>query len=174
MENYSKGKICILVEQLYQDLEAWYPYYRLKEACYETIFVGTGSSKNYQGKHSYPLEVEADIQDIRPEDFVGVIIPGGWAPTKLRLNKDVLNFVNKIDQKGKLVAAICHGGWVLSSAGIARGRILTSYIDLKDDLINAGAEWVDKEVVLDKNLVTSRHPNDLPAFCRTILTVLSK
>ena len=166
-------KIAILVEDAYQDLEVWYPYYRLREAGYETVFVGTGTSKHYKGKNGYPLDVQADIQDVKPPDFVAVVIPGGWAPDKLRLSKEILNFVREMDKAGKVVAAICHAGWVLASAGIAKGRNLTSYIAIRDDLVNAGAEWVAKEVVRDKNLITSRKPDDLPAFCRTLIEALS-
>ncbi len=165
-------KIAILVEESYQDLEVWYPHYRLREAGYETIFVGTGTAKHYKGKNGYPLDVQADIREVKPNDFAAVVIPGGWAPDKLRLSKEVLNFVREMDKAGKVVAAICHAGWVLASAGIAKGRNLTSYIAIRDDLVNAGAEWVDKEVVRDKNLITSRKPDDLPAFCRTILEAL--
>ncbi len=165
-------KIAILVEDAYQDLEVWYPYYRLKEAGYETFFVGTGTAGHYRGKNGYPLEVEANIQDVRPQNFAAVVIPGGWAPDKLRLSREVLDFVKEMDRSGKVVAAICHAGWVLASAGIAKGRTVTSYSGIRDDLVNAGAEWIDKEVVRDKNLITSRKPDDLPAFCRTILEVL--
>lgn len=166
-------KIAILVEDLYQDLEVWYPYYRLREAGYETVFVGTGTSRHYRGKNGYPLEVQEEINRAKPADFVAVVIPGGWAPDKLRLSREVLDFVREMDRSGKVVAAICHAGWVLASAGIAKGRTVTSYIAIRDDLVNAGAEWVDKEVVRDRNLITSRKPDDLPAFCRTILESLS-
>lgn len=166
-------KIAILVEDLYQDLEVWYPYYRLREAGYETVFVGTGTSKHYKGKNGYPLEVQAEIQDVKPSDFMAVVIPGGWAPDKLRLSKGVLDFVREMDRSGKVVAAICHAGWVLASAGIVRGRNVTSYSAIRDDLVNAGAEWIDQEVVRDKNLITSRKPDDLPAFCRMILEALA-
>ena len=166
------GHIAILVEEGYQDLEVWYPYYRLREAGYETLLVGTGTSRHYTGKNGYPLEVQAEIGTIRAQDCVAVVIPGGWAPDKLRLSQAVLNFVREMDQTGKVVAAICHAGWVLASAGIAKGRTLTSFVAIRDDMIHAGAEWSNKEVVRDRNLITSRKPDDLPAFCRTILEAL--
>jgi len=162
----NQGKIAVLVEEGYQDLEVWYPYYRLREAGFETVFIGTGSSKNYRGKNGYPLEVQAEIKNLAPADFAGVVIPGGWAPDKLRMSREVLDFVREIDRAGKVVAAICHAGWVIASAGIVKGRTVTSYAAIRDDLVNAGAEWVDQEVVRDKNLITARKPDDLPAFCR--------
>ena len=112
------------------------------------------------------------IDEVRASDFEGVVIPGGWAPDKLRLSKKVLDFVKSLYDSGKIVASICHGGWVLVSAGICKGKTLTSYIAIKDDLVNAGAKFVDKEVVRDGNLITSRKPDDLPAFCREIIAAL--
>ncbi len=166
-------KIAILVEEGYQDLEVWYPYYRLREAGFEALLIGTGTSRHYKGKNGYPLEVQAEIKDLRAADFAAVVIPGGWAPDKLRLSRPVLDFVREMDKGGRIVAAICHAGWVLASAGVCRGRRLTSFVAIRDDLVNAGAEWVDQEVVRDKNLITSRKPDDLPAFCKTILEALS-
>ncbi len=166
-------KIAILVEEGYQDLEVWYPYYRLREAGFETLLVGSGTSRHYKGKNGYPLEVQAEIKDLRAADFAAVVIPGGWAPDKLRLSRPVLDFIREMDKGGRVVAAICHAGWVLASAGVCRGRRLTSFAAIRDDLVNAGAEWVDQEVVRDKNLITSRKPDDLPSFCKTILEALS-
>lgn len=161
--------ISILVERFYQDLEVWYPYLRFREAGFDTQFVGVGGVKNYTGKNGYPLTADRDIQEIKAAELAALIIPGGWAPDFLRQNTDVLSLVREMDRAGKPIGAICHAGWVIASAGIVKGRRLTSYVAIKDDLMNAGAEWVDAEVVVDKNLVTSRMPMDLPAFCREIL-----
>lgn len=166
------GMIAILVEKFYQDLEVWYPYLRFREAGFRTEFVGVSGVKDYTGKNGYPLTAEKDIKDVKGKDLSALIIPGGWAPDFLRQNADVLSLVREMDRAGKPIGAICHAGWVIASAGIVKGRRLTSYVAIKDDLMNAGAEWVDAEVVVDKNLVTSRMPMDLPAFCREIMKLL--
>ena len=164
-------KIAVLVEDQYQVLEVWYPYLRLREEGYETMLVGTGKPQ-YQSKEGYLAQEEASVSKIKPYDFAGVIIPGGYAPDILRRFNAINNFVKNMNQDGKLVAAICHGGWVLVSAGILKGRRVTGFSAIKDDLINAGAEFLDKEVVVDGNLITSRNPYDLPAFCKEILKFL--
>ena len=169
-----KGKnIAILVENDYQDLEVWYPYYRMKEENANVIIVGTGSSDIYKSKHGYEVKVDKTADKVSEKDFDAVIIPGGWAPDRLRQYPAIVNFVRDMFNKGKIVASICHGGSVLVSAGIVKGKTITSYRAIKDDLISAGANFVDKEVVVDKNLITSRKPDDLPAFCREIIAALS-
>ena len=167
-------KIAILIEHHYQDMEVWIPYYRLKEEGADVFFVGTGSAKSYQGKFGYPASPDKTAEKVRSKNLDAVIIPGGWAPDFLRRYKSVLKLVREMDQEGKVVASICHGGWVLASAGIARGRTLTSFSAIKDDLIHAGAKYVDREVQVDKNLITSRNPDDLPAFCREIISALAR
>ena len=169
----SKGKIAILVENDYQDLEVWVPLCRLQEEGYETIVVGTGGDQ-YQSKHGYPIRAEWDASQVKADDFLGVVIPGGWAPDRLRQHPGVLKLVRDLHERKRVVASICHGGWVLASAGIARGRRLTSYRAIRDDLIHAGAEFVDQEVVRDGNLITSRKPEDLPAFCREMVRALAE
>jgi protease I len=169
----SKGKVAILVENDYQDMEVWVPLYRLREEGYETVAVGTGAAE-YKSKHGYPIQAQVRAADARSDDFLGVIIPGGWAPDRLRQNEGVLKLVKELFEKRRVVASICHGGWVLASAGVARGRRLTAYRAIKDDMVHAGAEFVDQEVVRDGNLVTSRTPDDLPAFCREILSALKE
>ena len=159
-----KGKkVAIFVEQLYQDLEVWVPYYRLKEEGAECVLVGTGSAALYAGKYGYPAKVDAEAGALRPELYDGVVIPGGWAPDFLRRSAEVCRFVRAMDECKKIVASICHGGWVLVSAGMVRGRTLTSFIAIRDDLQNAGAKFVDRPLVRDHNLITSRAPDDLPA-----------
>lgn len=165
-------KIAVLVEDHYQVLEVWYPYLRLREEGFETILAGTGAKKEYKSKEGYSAIEEMQVKNAKPAEFAAVIIPGGWAPDLLRRYRDVNNFVKEMFHKGKVVASICHGGWVLVSAGILKGRTVTGFFAIKDDLVNAGAKFTDKEVVVDGNLITSRNPHDLPAFCREILKKL--
>lgn len=168
----SNKKIAILIEDNYQDLEVWYPVLRFREAGFEVVTVEPRNQKHYVGKWGYPIDVDFSIDYVNANDFDAVIIPGGWAPDKLRLSKKILDFVKAIHDQGKVVASICHGGWVLISAGICKGKTLTSYIAIKDDLVNAGAKFVDEEVVIDGKLITSRKPDDLPAFCRSVIKLL--
>ena len=167
-------KVAILVEDQYQVLEVWYPYLRLKEAGIEAFFIGTGSKDEYKSKEGYPVKVDVSIQYAQAQDYDGVIIPGGYAPDILRRFKEINKFVKDIFIQKKVVAAICHGGWVLASAGILKNKKATSFSAIKDDMINAGAKYLDKEVVVDGNLITSRNPYDLAAFCREVIKKLSK
>jgi len=167
-----KKKIAILIEKDYQDMEVWYPYLRLLEAGHDPVPVGV-KDKNYKGKYGYPIECKTTIDKVKAGQYDGVVIPGGWAPDYLRLSNEVLKFVADMDKAGKMVAYICHAGWVPASAGILKGRTVTSYKAIKDDVVNAGAKWVDKEVVVDKNLITSRTPWDLPAFMKAVLDFLA-
>jgi protease I len=164
-------KIAILVEDNYQVLEVWYPYLRLREEGIETVFVGTGK-KEYKSKEGYLAEEELSVDKANVADFDGIIIPGGYAPDILRRYQEVVDFVSQMHKKGKLVAAICHAGWVLVSAGVLKGKKATCFSAIKDDVINAGADYLDREVVVDGNLITSRNPYDLPAFCREIIKFL--
>jgi protease I len=161
--------IAILVEDLYQVLEVWYPILRLKEDGIKVRVIGTGSKKAYGSKEGYPVNVDASIDEVNPADFDGVIIPGGFAPDILRRYEGVVRFVKRLHEDGKIVAAICHGGWLLVSADIIRGRRATCFFAIKDDLKAAGAEYVDEEVVVDGNIITSRKPEDLTAFVREII-----
>lgn len=164
-------KAAILVEDQYQVLEVWYPYLRLREERITPVFVGTGK-KEYRSKEGYPCQAELAIKKAKVEDFSGVIIPGGYAPDILRRYKEVNDFIRQMYKDGKVIAAICHGGWVLASSGILKGKSVTGFFAIKDDLINAGARFIDKEVVVDGNLITSRNPYDLPAFLREIIKKL--
>lgn len=166
-------KVAILIEDNYQVLEAWYPYLRLREAGMETVFIGTGRKKEYASKEGYPAPEELSIKSAKAGDFAAVIVPGGYAPDFLRRSEEINRFVKEMDAAGKVVAAICHAGWVLVSAGILKGRKATSFSAIKDDMVNAGAQYIDKEVVVDGNLITSRTPYDLPAFCREIVKKLT-
>lgn len=168
----STKKVAILVEDQYQVLEVWYPYLRLREDAIEPVLVGTGSKKEYKSKEGYPATVELSIDKVSVNDFDGVLIPGGYAPDILRRYEKINKFVKDMFQSGKVVASICHGGWVLVSAGILKGKVATSFSAIKDDIVNAGAKFVDKEVVADGNLITSRNPYDLTAFCVEIVKKL--
>jgi len=171
MSNQTK-KIAVLVEDLYQILEVWYPLLRLKEDGIQTVTIGSGSKESYGSKEGYPVRADLSIDNANPKDFDGVIIPGGWAPDILRRFPKMIEFVKMINDENKIVASICHGGWLLVSAGILKGRKATSFFAIKDDLVAAGADWVDKEVVVDKNLITSRKPEDLTVFVVEIIKQL--
>src|SRR5687767_1256165 len=167
----TKGTFLILVAADYEDLEVWYPKLRLEEAGFDVKVAGMGD-REVRGKHGYPCPVDGHVRDFPAKDLVGILAPGGWAPDKLRRDPDVLARVREVDAAGKLVATICHGPWILISAGIVRGRRLTSTVGIRDDVVNAGAEWVDQETVVDGNLVSARVPKDLPAFGEAIVEVL--
>lgn len=165
-------KVAILAENLYEDMELWYPMIRMKEAGAEVVIVGSGSAEVFKSKHGLEVKVDTSAEKVHAEDFDGVIIPGGFCPDYLRRYSSVLDFVRAAHDDGKIVAAICHAGWVLVSAGIAKGKTMTCFRSIKDDVVNAGAKYVDREVVRDGNLITSRFPNDLPAFCKEIISAL--
>ncbi len=172
--NLSGKRAVVLVEDQYQELEVWYPFLRLRGAGVEVQVVGTGSATTYKGKYGYPIEADVAADTVQAKDIDAVIIPGGYAPDRLRRYPEVLKLVRDAFDAGRVVAAICHAGWVLISAGIAKGRKLTSFSAIKDDLVNAGAIWVDEEVVQDGNLITSRNPLDLPAFTDAIIAALGE
>ena len=168
-----KGKrIAILVDQLYQEMEVWYPLYRLREAGAEVVMVAAKAQETYKSKLGYPCTSDISYAVARAEDFDGVVAPGGFAPDYIRRHPAGIDFVKQVAAQGKLVAAICHGPWVLCSADVLRGKRATSFIAIKDDVVNAGAIWEDSEVVVDGNLVTSRKPDDLPAFCLACIAVV--
>jgi protease I len=170
-----KGKhIAILAEEAYQELELWYPLLRMREAGAEVTVVGMPGVQEYHSKLGYPVKVEATADAVSADDFAAIIIPGGYAPDRMRRHQPMLDLVRGIFERGGVVAAICHAGWVPISAGIMKGRRATCFFAIKDDVVNAGATYVDAEVVQDGNLITSRVPSDLPAFCRTIITALSE
>lgn len=169
-----KGKkVAILAENLYQEMELWVPYYRLKEEGAEVKVIGTGA-KSYTSKYGYPVNADLSADEVKAADFEAVIIPGGYAPDHMRRSPAMVKLVKEAFEQGKVVAAICHAGWMLISAGILKGKTATGFFAIKDDLINAGATYVDQEVVVDGNLITSRKPDDLPAFCREIVKALEK
>ena len=174
-ENQSLSKIRILcfVGDAYEDLELWYPKLRIEEADGHVTVAGGRQGHEYAGKHGYPCISDAAIDDMEADDFHGILIPGGWMPDGLRRDPKVLQLVRDFANHGKLVAAICHGGWIPISAGVYRGVRVTGSPGIKDDLINAGAIWEDTPVVVDRHFVSSRRPSDLPAFASAILSVLA-
>src|SRR3990172_1820955 len=165
-------RVAVLVEKWYQELEFWYPVLRLREEGADVVAVGTGSAQSYTGENGLSAQVDRSADDVSAADFDAVVVPGGYAPDRLRRYPAVLRLVREAYEQGKVVAAICHAPWVLISAGIIRGKRATCYHAIKDDVINAGALYEDSEVVRDGNLITSRHPSDLGAFCRTIIAAL--
>lgn len=166
--------ILMFVGEDYEDLELWYPRLRLIEAGARVTFAGPEAGARYSGKHGYPCVAEAGLVGLALADFHGVVIPGGFMPDRLRRDPRVLDLVRQFAAAGKLVAAICHGGWIPISAGVYRGVRVTGSLGIKDDLINAGAIWEDAPVVVDRHFVSSRKPDDLPDFCRGVLKVLAR
>ena len=165
-------KVIILVEQLFNDQEFWYPYYRIKETGARVVVVGSGTAQQYTGKAGTQINVDANADAISASGFDGLIIPGGYAPDHMRRHSHMVNLVKELYGAGKVVAAICHAGWMLASAGILKGLTVTSFFAIKDDLVHAGANWVDEEVVVHGNLITSRTPDDLPAFMKAVISGL--
>lgn len=165
-------KVILLVEEMYNEFEFWYPFYRLKEAGAEVVVVGSGSSSVYKSKMGIPCPVDENADAVTASAFDGVIIPGGYAPDHMRRYPAMVKLVKELFDAGKVVAAICHAGWMLASADILKGRTVTSFFAIRDDLVHAGAKWVDEEVVVDGKVITSRRPDDLPAFMRAVLAEL--
>ncbi len=169
-----KGKkVLIPVEKIFNDLEFWYPYYRLKEEGAEVVVVGTGTADTYEGKSGTTTGVDTRADKVDTAGYDGIVIPGGYAPDYMRRYPAMVSMVKDMHDAGKPVAAICHAGWMLASADVLKGTRVTSVSAIRDDLINAGAEWVDEEVVVSGNIITSRKPDDLPAFLRTIIDMLA-
>lgn len=167
------AKILILAGPDYEDMELHYPRYRLQEEGANVVVAGIGED-SYRGKKGYPVSVDAQVTDLDARDFDALIIPGGWAPDKMRRLPKVLEIVRNMHQAGKTIGAICHAGWVPISAGILRGKRMTCVSAIRDDIVNAGAVYVDEPVVVDGNLVSSRTPDDLPRFLRALIETIAK
>lgn len=170
-----KGKrIAILVDNVYQEMEVWYPLFRFQEAGAEVVTVGAIAGHTYTSKLGYPCKAEKSYDEVKAADFDGIVVPGGYAPDHIRRHPKAIEFVRDFDRAGKMVAAICHGPWVLCSTGTLKGRRVTCFFAIKDDVINAGGLYEDAEVMVDRGLVTARKPEDLPAFCRSCIEVLTQ
>ncbi len=169
----SGKRIAILAEDNYQELELWYPLLRLREAGAQVTVVGRETGKVHTSKLGYEVTADIAASEARPQDYDAIIIPGGYAPDLMRRNPAMVGLVSDAHRQGKIVAAICHAGWMLASADIIKGKRLTSFHSIKDDMVNAGAIWVDEPVVRDGNLITSRVPQDLTFFCQEILSAVA-
>lgn len=166
--------VLVFVGTDYEDLEIWYPKLRLIEAGVQVAVAGPKAKTVYAGKHGYPCESDAAIADVRGADFDGVLVAGGWMPDALRRDANVLRLVREFHEAGKMIATICHGPWILISAGICRGFRMTSTPGIKDDVANAGATWVDEPLVVDRHIISSRRPPDLPAFGAAMVEFLAR
>jgi protease I len=160
-----------IVGEIYEDLELWYPKLRLEEAGFATKLAGE-ELRVFTGKNGYPATADLLVSKAKSEDYAGLLIPGGFMPDKLRRNADVLRLTREFHQQGKLIAFICHGGWIPISAKILKGKRVTGTVAIKDDLENAGAIWVDEPVVIDGNLISSRTPKDLAPFAAAMVKFL--
>lgn len=170
-DSTSVPRVAVLLAEQYEDLELWYPVLRLREAGAQVTLVAAEPGL-YRGKHGLTASPDARVESVRAQDFAALVIPGGYAPDHLRRSDAILSLVRDMNERGAPIAFICHAGWVLVSAGVVAGRRLTSFHSIRDDLVNAGAEWVDEPVVVDGNLISSRGPDDLPDFARTLVEVL--
>ncbi len=169
MAELDNRRFLMFVDAEYEDLELWYPKLRMLEAGASVTVAAPAAEKTYTGKHGYPASSDAALEDVRETDFDGLILPGGFAPDRLRRNVSALELTRRFHEARKLLAYICHAGWIPISAGVVAGYKVTSTPGIKDDLTNAGAHWVDEAVVIDRNHVTARRPPDLPAFCQGIV-----
>ncbi len=170
-----KGKrVGIFIEQEYEDLEYWVPRMRLEEEGATVVTIGTGSSDTYRGKGGLIATPDVTADQVSADDFDALSVPGGWCPDKLRRYESVLSIVRDVYQAGKIVGSICHGGWVLISAGIVEGHKATGSVGIRDDLINAGAEWVDESAFRDGNLVWGRVVADIPNYCRELVKAIAE
>lgn len=170
-----KGKtVAVLVEQQYQELEVWYPYYRLKEAGATVLLVGPEAGKTYPSKLGYPAKSDKASSDVSAGSLDGIVIPGGFAPDYFRRDPATIQLVKDAFARGKVIAAICHGPWLLCSTPALKGKRATCFYAIKDDVINAGATYADEETVIDGNVITARKPDDLPAFTRAIINAIHR
>ncbi|MBD3401421.1 DJ-1/PfpI/YhbO family deglycase/protease [candidate division GN15 bacterium] len=166
-------KVAVFVADLYEDLEFWYPYYRMQEEGAEVVAIGPKAG-TFRGKHGVPATADKGIDEVKAIEFDALIIPGGYSPDHMRRSPNMVEFVREMDKQDKHIASICHGGWMLASAEVVDGKQVTGFHSIEDDLVHAGAEWVDLKVVKSENLITSRTPKDLPAFCTAIIEAVAE
>lgn len=167
-------RIAILVADLYDDNELYYPYYRLLEEGYQVDFIGAEANTTYKSKHGLPVVSKYAARDVNASDYDGLVIPGGFSPDYMRRSSDIVDFAKNLDKLKKPMAAICHGAWLMASACDLKDKTMTCFFSIKDDIVHAGANYVDEAVVVDGHLVTSRTPKDLPVFVKTFIQVLEK
>ena len=167
-------RIASLIHNDFEDLEFWYPTLRLREAGHTVDVIGENADTVYVGKYGVPAKSTHAYHDLKANDYDAVLVPGGWAPDKIRRFDDVVRFIREMDEAQKPIGQICHAGWVLISAGILEGKTVTSTPGIKDDMTNAGATWVDQAVVVDGHIVSSRRPPDLPEYGKALITALSQ
>ncbi len=172
MHHHKDKKIAILLAEMYEDQEFWYPYYRLKEAGVVVVVVGSKAGETYKSKHGYPAKADVAASDVKATDFDGLVIPGGFGPDYMRRDQGMLDLVTDCTEANIPIAAICHGLWMLCHTSFLRGKRVTSYSSIRFDVQNAGGKWADESVVIDGNLISSRFPDDLPAFCNALLKKL--
>ncbi|WP_314584283.1 type 1 glutamine amidotransferase domain-containing protein [Paenibacillus terrigena] len=169
----SGKKVIALVDEEFEDLELWYPIYRVREEGAIVHLVGPEKGKKYIGKYGVPAEAEFAFDEVNSADYDGILVPGGWAPDKLRRYEKVISLVREMDADGKPIGQICHAGWVLISAKILQGRTVTSTPGIRDDMENAGSTWVDEAVVVDGHIVSARRPPDLPPYGKAFCDLLA-
>ena len=174
MDSIKGKRVAVLVEKFYEDLELWYPVLRLREAGCEVKIVGPKAGETYESKHGYPAKADSSPSVVNASYFDAIVIPGGYAPDHMRRHKPMVDFVTEAARLGKVLASICHGPWMLCSAKCLKGRRVTGFFAIRDDVENAGGIWEDAPVVRDGNLVTSRTPDDLPDFMQGIIAALSE
>jgi protease I len=172
MSELQGRRVAVLVEKLYEDLELWYPVLRLREAGCVVTIVGPRAGERYASKHGYPAEADAAASEVRAADFDAVIIPGGYSPDHMRRTRAMIELVADAARRNKVVAAICHGPWMLCSARCIQGKKITGFFAIRDDVENAGGVWQDAACVRDGNIITSRTPDDLPAFLQGIIEAM--
>jgi protease I len=167
-------RVAVLVGDEYEELEVWYPLLRLQEEGAQCDLIGLEAEQPAKGKHGYPAKSDKGINDVSAADYDAIVVPGGYMPDKLRRSKAILEFCQEFDKAGKVIGVICHGPWILVSAKLLKGRTMTSTPAVRDDVENAGATWVDREAVRDRNLISARRPSDLPAFCKLMIAAMQE
>lgn len=167
-------KVIALVSKDFEDLELWYPLLRLQEEGATVHLVGEEAGVDYPGKYGVPATSDLAFDDVDPHDYDGILVPGGWSPDKLRRYEKVMEILRHMDEKRKPIGQICHAGWVLISADILKGRKVTSTPGIKDDMMNAGAEWYDEAVIQDEHIVSARRPPDLPPYAKAFADLLAE
>jgi len=166
-------RIAIMLAEEYQELEVWYPLYRLREEGADVELVAPEANKTYPSKLGYPCVSTVAVADVSGSDFDAVVVPGGWCPDFMRRDESMIAFIRQCAEADIVLAAICHGGWMLCCTDALKGRRATSFVAIRHDMINAGADWVDAECVVDGNVITARKPDDLPAFCAAVIKALA-